>query len=196
MVTLAYPYLRYSTGRQKEGDSERRQGEWFAAVCKREGWQIDRGFILEDRGKSAFHGDHLKANLGRFLEAVNGGRIPRGSVLLVEELDRLDRRSRKTAMPFIMGILCAGISIRTRDRLYTEDSLDDLGDFIDITIKQGTANEESRKKAVRSSANWANWRARVTAGEVLPPPGSLPPWVRWDGRQFTLVPGAATASSE
>jgi DNA invertase Pin-like site-specific DNA recombinase len=193
MTTLAYPYLRYSSGRQKEGDSERRQGEWFAEVCQREGWQIDRSFTLEDRGKSAFHGDHLKADLGRFLEAVNGGRVPRGSVLLVEELDRLDRRSRKTAMPFIMGILCAGISIRTRDRHYTEDSLDDLGDFIDITIKQGTANEESRKKSMRVGANWANWRARVANGERVPPPGRLPPWVRWRGGKFELVPEAAAA---
>jgi DNA invertase Pin-like site-specific DNA recombinase len=193
MTTLAYPYLRYSSGRQGQGDSERRQGEWFAEVCKREGWQIDRSFVLEDRGKSAFKGDHLKADLGRFLEAVNAGRIPRGSVLLVEELDRLDRRSRKTAMPFIIGLLTAGISIRTRDRLYTEDSLDDLGDFIDITIKQGTANEESRKKSVRVGANWANWRARVAVGERVPPPGRLPPWVAWQRDHFVLVPGASAA---
>ena len=31
MTTLAYPYLRYSSAGQKHGDSERRQGEWFAA---------------------------------------------------------------------------------------------------------------------------------------------------------------------
>jgi hypothetical protein len=128
-----------------------------------------------------------------FIGRLYTGRIPRGSVLLVEELDRLDRRSRKTAMPFIIGLLTAGISIRTRDRHYTEDSLDDLGDFIDITIKQGTANEESRKKSIRVAANWANWRTRVAKGERVPPPGRLPPWVCWKRDRFELVPSAATA---
>jgi DNA invertase Pin-like site-specific DNA recombinase len=213
MPTLAYPYLRYSSARQKDGDSERRQGDWFAEVCKREGWQIDRSFPLEDKGKSAYHGEHLKANLGRFLEAVNAGRVPRGSVLLVEELDRLSRQERKKALPLVMGLLSAGIDIRTRDRHYTEDSLDDLGAFIDITIRQGAANEESRKKSMRVGENWAAWRARVAKGEKLPPPGWLPPWVDWDNgkgqplglsraarkergvvfRGFVLVPEAAAA---
>ena len=55
---LAYPYLRFSTAEQGAGDSSRRQGDWFAKVCDQEGWQIDQTFPLEDRGKSAFKGEH------------------------------------------------------------------------------------------------------------------------------------------
>src|SRR5262245_56610142 len=120
MKRLAYPYLRYSDGKQSQGDSERRQGDWFAEVCAEEGWQIDRTFLLADKGKSAVKGEHLKADLGRFLEAVNTERIPRGSVLLIEELDRFDRRAKKMALPFIIGLLTAGIDIRTPDQHYTE----------------------------------------------------------------------------
>lgn len=192
-IRLAYPYLRYSSGRQSQGDSSRRQGDWFEEVCRAEGWQVDTSFPLEDRGKSAYTGEHLKADLGRFLAAVNSGRIPRGSVLLVEELDRLDRRAKKQALPFIIGLLTSGIDIRTRDRHYTEDSVDDLGELLDIIIKQGTANEESRKKSVRVKANWDNWFKQIARGERLPPPGRLPPWVCWKGTAFALVPGPAAA---
>jgi DNA invertase Pin-like site-specific DNA recombinase len=179
--------LRYSTAEQGKGDSGRRQGDWFEAVCAKEGWQIDTSFPLEDKGKSAYKGDHLKADLGRFLQAVNSGRIPRGSVLLVEELDRLSRQERKKALPLVMGLLTAGIDIRTRDRHYTEDSLEDLGSFIDITIRQGTANDESRKKSMRCREVWAAWRERIAAGERVPPPGKMPVWVRWNGERFELV---------
>src|SRR5262249_30018569 len=146
---LAYPYLRYSDPKQSKGDSSRRQGDWFEQTAAKEGWRIDRSFPLEDRGKSAYHGEHLKADLGRFLAAVNEGRIPRGSVLMVEELDRLDRRAKKQALPFIIGLLTSGVCIKTRERLYDEGSIDDLGQLLDIIIRQGTANEESRKKSDR-----------------------------------------------
>src|SRR5262249_32959717 len=148
-------------------------------VCAEEGWQIDRTFPLADKGKSAFKGEHLKADLGRFLEAVNTERIPRGSVLLIEELDRFDRRAKKMALPFIIGLLTAGIDIRTRDQHYTEDSIDNLGELLDIIIKQGTAREESRKKSDRIAEVWSAWRRQVATGKKVPPPGRMPPWVCW-----------------
>jgi DNA invertase Pin-like site-specific DNA recombinase len=190
---LAYPYRRYSSSQQGDGDSIRRQKSWAEQVCASEGWTIDATFPLEDRGKSAYKGEHLKADLGRFLEAVNAGRIPRGSVLLVEELDRLDRRAKKQALPFIIGLLSSGIDIRTRDRHYNEDSIDNLGELFDIIIRQGTANEESRKKSERVGANWANWRAKLAQGVIAPPPGRTPPWVRWAGSRFVPVAAAAAA---
>jgi DNA invertase Pin-like site-specific DNA recombinase len=193
LIRLAYPYLRYSDPKQEDGDSERRQGDWHEQVCREEGWQIDLSFPLVDKGKSAYHGEHLKAALGKFLAAVNGGRIQPGSVLLVEELDRLDRRAKKLALPFIIGLLTAGIWIRTRDRLYTEDSLDNLGELLDIIVKVGGNHEESRKKSERVKANWDRWRALVTAGKKAPPPGRLPPWITWAGDDFALKKGPATA---
>lgn len=45
---------------------------------------------MRDAGLSAFHQKHIKNGaLGVFLEAVNAGSIPVGSVLIVEGLDRL-----------------------------------------------------------------------------------------------------------
>src|SRR5262249_26068314 len=97
------------------------------------------------------------------------------------------------AMPMICGLLGSGIDIRTRDKHYTRDSINDLGQYIDLVIRHGTANEESRKKSERIKALWQKWRNRVEKGERVPPPGRLPPWARWNGTRFELVPGPAAA---
>jgi DNA invertase Pin-like site-specific DNA recombinase len=88
-MTTAYPYLRFSSTRQGRGDSTRRQSSWHEEVAKQEGWRLDYSLRLEDKGKSAYHGDHLKADLGRFLASINAGQVKPGSVLLFEEMDRL-----------------------------------------------------------------------------------------------------------
>jgi hypothetical protein len=177
---LAFPLVRYSYGRQGKGDSTRRQEDWHGAVCKQEGWQLDHRFNIVGKAESAFHGDNLKASLGRFLEAINADRVPRGAVLLAEELDRITRQERKKALPLIMGILAAGVDIRTRNHHWTEDSIDDLGEFVGLTVAVATGHDHSRRLSERIGAVWANWRAKAAEGEKVPPPGRLPPWVDWD----------------
>jgi DNA invertase Pin-like site-specific DNA recombinase len=47
----------------------------------------------KDAGLSAFDGSNItRGKLGRFLDDVQAGRIPRGSSLIVESLDRLSRQ--------------------------------------------------------------------------------------------------------
>ena len=47
---------------------------------------------MRDEGLSAFHQKHVtKGALGTFLAAVEAGKVPPGSVLIVEALDRLSR---------------------------------------------------------------------------------------------------------
>jgi DNA invertase Pin-like site-specific DNA recombinase len=192
-MRVAYPYLRYSDSKQAKGDSARRQSSWHEETAKREGWTLDYSLKLEDKGRSAYHGDHLKYDLGRFLAHVNDGTVKSGSVLLFEELDRLSRQDLGKAFPLFTSILMSGVDIRTRERHYTEADLSDLGTVIGVIVKQSTANEESRKKSIRVGANWAAWRQRVAAGERVPPPGRMPPWIRWTGTAFALVPAAAEA---
>jgi hypothetical protein len=210
---LAFPLTRYSSGRQRKGDSTRRQEDWHKEVCEQEGWVLDHRFNIVGKSESAFHGDNLKASLGRFLEAINADRVPKGAVLLAEELDRITRLERKRALPLVMGVLAAGIDIRTRNHHYTEDSINDLGEFVGLTVGLASAHDSSRKTSERIGALWARWRAKVAAGEVVPPPGRLPPWVAldngkgqpltlsWSARRergvpfvgFVLVPEAAAA---
>jgi DNA invertase Pin-like site-specific DNA recombinase len=186
-ATTAYPYLRYSSTRQGQGDSERRQSTWHEDVAKREGWELDYSFRLEDKGKSAFKGDHLKADLGRFLNAINTGHVKPGSVLMFEEMDRLSRQDLGKSFPLLLGILTSGVHVRTGDKHYTEESVNDLGMMVGALCDLHSAHVEVKRKAGRIAANWANWRKQITDGKKVPPPGRPPFWVRWNGEAFELV---------
>jgi hypothetical protein len=58
----AYPLTRYSSNKQADNDSERRQTAWHREVCDREGWRLNKRYDIVDRAKSAFHGDNLKGH--------------------------------------------------------------------------------------------------------------------------------------
>lgn len=52
---VAYSYVRFSSPRQAEGDSFRRQTERAAAYCARRGWKLSDD-NYQDLGVSAFKG--------------------------------------------------------------------------------------------------------------------------------------------
>jgi len=87
MTSIAYSYIRFSTGDQARGDSERRQIARCRDYCQREGLTLSEE-TFTDRGKSGFKGEHTGAGgqLGRFLGLVKEGRIARGGTLVVEDL--------------------------------------------------------------------------------------------------------------
>src|SRR5262249_8853600 len=115
-MKTAYSYLRFSDRKQAKGDSQRRQVEWSEQVAAREGWMLDIELTLRDLGVSAFRGKNAAGGaLGQFLRAVEEERVPPGSVLLVESLDRLTRQQAQRACSLFLDILNAGIEIRTRE---------------------------------------------------------------------------------
>src|SRR5215813_239734 len=100
-ASIAYSYIRFSTPEQSKGDSLRRQTEAAADWCRRHKVRLDTGTTLHDLGKSAYTGQHRKNPdrhaLAGFLKLVEGGKIPRGSHLIVEALDRLTREDIQPA---------------------------------------------------------------------------------------------------
>src|SRR4051812_24107091 len=97
-----YSYLRFSTPEQKLGDSERRQMELAKAYAKAEGLKFDEQ--LRDEGLSGWSGKNLsKGKLGRFIERVQNGDVPTGSILFVEEVDRLSREKIVNALDTIVN---------------------------------------------------------------------------------------------
>src|SRR6516165_10425780 len=95
-ATLAYSYLRFSSPEQAKGDSIRRQTEARDAwLVRHPSVTLDTSLTLHDKGVSGFSGKHrLNADrfaLAAFLKLVDAGRIPEGSYLLLENLDRLSR---------------------------------------------------------------------------------------------------------
>lgn len=82
----AYSYVRFSTPKQAQGDSYRRQIQQAKDYCVAHNLALDDKTI-EDFGVSAFRGSNrTDGALGRFIDAVKSGEIERGSYLLVESV--------------------------------------------------------------------------------------------------------------
>ncbi|NDE98609.1 MAG: recombinase family protein [Verrucomicrobia bacterium] len=107
---LAISYVRFSTIEQLGGDSIRRQTEATEAYCKRNGLTLTNDYRLRDLGKSAFKGDHRSATgaLGILEKQVAEGKIPKGTVLIVENLDRLSREDIVSAQLMLLNLINRG----------------------------------------------------------------------------------------
>ncbi len=93
--------------------------------------------IPASRGRNVTEGD-----FSRFLKALRADKIPRGSYLLVEAIDRISRQDAKTARIILEIIDEYGIKLVTTidDELYDENS--DFGDMIRLlAIAERGANE-------------------------------------------------------
>jgi DNA invertase Pin-like site-specific DNA recombinase len=158
---LAFSYVRMSTDIQLKGDSLRRQTRAAERYAEENGLALVENFKLEDIGVSAFKGQNLQQGaLGRFLAGIESDRIPKGSYLLVESLDRLSREKPQTAAGLFLQILSAGVNIVTLidNRVYQADNCE-FTDIIYSIIVMSRAHDESQTKAVRVSQAWSNKRA-------------------------------------
>jgi DNA invertase Pin-like site-specific DNA recombinase len=179
----AYSYVRFSSAEQAKGRSKERQQEACEKYCANNNLRLasEPEYTFLDAGRSAWKGDHLidKGQLARFLRLVEDGTIERGSTLIVESLDRLDRRSVAQALPRFMELLSAGIRVVTLkdQRVYVDDKSEDLIFSIFIFAR---ANDESSQKAERLKDVFD--KKRVKASEALKPMGDVAPnWLRLKG---------------
>src|SRR5262245_887480 len=105
-MPIAFSYIRFSRKKQQKGESFRRQSEFAGEVCAENAWTLDQSLTLHDLGVSAFRGANAKFGaLGCFLEAVRRGRVPKGSVLIIESIDRLSRNKVGEALQLFISIL-------------------------------------------------------------------------------------------
>src|SRR5262249_34580475 len=111
----AYSYQRFSNPEQAKGDSVRRQTELRDQWLKKTGAALDTSLNMRDEGVSAYTGAHRenpdRSALAGFLELVKRGRIPRGSYLIVESLDRLTREHIRPALTLLLNLIDAGIRV-------------------------------------------------------------------------------------
>jgi DNA invertase Pin-like site-specific DNA recombinase len=193
---VAYSYIRFSHPSQAEGDSLRRQTEAAAAWCERNGVRLDTTLTLRDLGVSAFKGAHRKDDrhaLAGFLKLVEGGKVPRGSHLLIENLDRLSREDEVPACHLLTGILVAGVNVvqlSPYEMLLTEKS--NGWELMRAVMELSRGHGESAIKSQRVGQAWEAKRARAReGGELLT--HKLPAWVREDGGRLALVAERAAA---
>jgi DNA invertase Pin-like site-specific DNA recombinase len=180
-----FSYLRFSTPEQSQGDSERRQIDAARKWAKRMGYTLEESRCYADKGLSGYHGHHrtkAKGGLRKFLRLVEAGEVPQGSILVVENIDRLGRENPKDVLRAVVFKLWDhGVTLQT---LEPEESYppgcEDEAKFVYLFLLIQRARNESKRKAQLISDSWGAWRARILNGEKCPPPTGLPWWLCWN----------------
>ncbi|MDH0866430.1 recombinase family protein [Mitsuaria sp. GD03876] len=202
MTGLVFSYLRFSDPSQAAGHSAERQTAYAARWAEEHGLRLDDSLTMRDEGLSAYHQRHVKAGaLGVFLAAINEGKVPEGSVLVVEGLDRLSRAEPLLAQAQLGSIVNAGITVVTAQdgKAYSRDSLkSNPMDLIYSLLVMIRAHEESDTKSKRVTASivrlcrgWVDgtYRGRIRNGKD-------PQWVREADAGWELIPDRVEALRE
>ncbi|MEH6450702.1 MAG: recombinase family protein, partial [Oleispira sp.] len=167
-MTKAYSYIRFSTPDQLKGDSLRRQTELSREYAESNDLEYDESLTIHDLGKSAYHSTHAKKGaLKLFLDAIEEGRINKGSYLLVESLDRLSRDKVHVALSQFLLIINAGIVIVTLSdkRVYRLGQLE-LPELMYSIMDMSRAHKESEIKGSRIAASWSNKRKYINVHKL------------------------------
>jgi DNA invertase Pin-like site-specific DNA recombinase len=183
-MIAAYLYSRFSGAGQRGNNSTDRQTEvgreWYNREIAPLGIPLDESFT--DSARSAYKGEHVgkKGDLGRFLAAIQSGAVSKGSILIVENLDRISRQGPKIARKLFERIVDESVAVHIVNitkkltlgwENRTEDSV-----VVDMELKR--AFEESARKsliikaglkAVKHSDDWAGvlpfWLTKEFHGE-------------------------------
>lgn len=188
---MAYSYVRFSHGRQKNGDSVRRQLALSREYADKHGLQLQE-LTYSDLGLSAFRGANIERGaLAGFIEAVEDGSIRRGSYLLVENFDRLSRAEVHVALQLLLRLVSAGIVVVTLmdNKVWNEQTVADTTNLLVTIIFMARAHDESLGRSKRIREVHQAKRARRDPAIF----GQGPAWVtrKPDGSGWDLKPGMA-----
>lgn len=185
-MNQVYGYVRWSSDRQEDGDTRRRQMSliegWLSRHknCKLDTSLGAKGLFI-DEGMTGF-ADGGSRNLdnyqlGALIKLAESGRIERGSFLLVENTDRISRESSVFALNLITRLLCAGIVVVTLapEKEFRSDA--DLAALLPVLVGADRAHDESKTKKHRASKAWSAKREAVAEGtQILST--RVPAWCR------------------
>lgn len=181
-----YSYVRFSSERQLKGDSLKRQNDLIDLYTKKKGYELDSQFRYVDVGVPAFRGQNLKeGKLRYFIEAIREGKVPLGSILLIESLDRLTRLEPMEAVAVFLEIINAGVTIVTLTD-GNEHSKDTPANqqFSNLLISITTlcrAHDESLMKSRRLKSAWAGKRRDIKTKYYTK---KVPRWLKFDKDQI------------
>lgn len=185
-MPLAYSYIRFSTPRQADGESLARQTRGTTEWCAANGYDLVRSY--EDLGVSARRGKNsTEGALSQYLAAVRGGRVPVGSALVIEQLDRLSRDAVRRATMLVLEIMDLGIDIVTvgDGRVYRHDQCEMI-DIVMVVVQLSAAHAANEHRIKRVQDAMDRRRERAIAGEIMS--GRCPGWLTWDKTAGVFVP--------
>ncbi len=170
---LAFLYIRFSTKKQEQGDSIRRQIEAAEEWCQQNNVELSAK-TFEDLGVSAFKEGGKRPALEDMLFAIKQGQIPLNSYLLLEDHDRLSRRGWLHTQNLVHEVVKLGVKIvmlRSRT-IYDLSNINNIGDNIMLMFSANRAFQESERKSqlIKASRNNARKNRQVT--------GKLPAWIK------------------
>jgi len=126
---------------------------------------------------SAFRGKNkTEGNLGAFLQDVKAGKVPKGSVLLVESLDRLSREEVEEALYQFLDIVRSGIEVHTLSdgAVYRRGALKTEQLMLSLFV-MSRANEESQRKSERVGAAWRQKKSEANGSRAIT--SKVPMWM-------------------
>lgn len=195
---LCFSYARFSSKQQAKGDSLERQADARDAWIRRMGLRLDDKLAMTDRGVSAFKGDNRenpdRNALAAFLEEVKAGRVPRGSFLVVENLDRLSRQHIRPALTLLLNLIDAGVRIvqlMPVEQIYDDDNLDPMQLMMAI-MELSRGHGESLVKSDRVGKAWRKRKANAAATGA-PISRECPAWLEVKDNKYLVRPGAVEA---
>lgn len=192
ILRRAYSFVRFSSPAQRLGWSKRRQVERSEKLCQQHGWLLDQSLDMLHVG-SAFRGQHVtEGPLAAFLEGIRLGTVTKGSVLIVENLDRLSREEIPEALNLFMSIIKSGVDIATfaPERVYTLASIREPMGLMEPIWEFYRANRESARKSELIRDAWSKKRAII---KDKPLTSVCSAWVRIgkNGKGFEVIPERA-----
>lgn len=188
-MRTAFSYRRFSSGKQAEGDSDRRQKKGFEDWCRKHPNVKPDTSLTLDAGVSGWKGKNVAVgSLGVFLEYCKSGRVKRGDFLVVEHLDRLTRDEVKPALTLWLQIQSYGVWIETLEpeRSYNPEANDALS-LIEPILMFVSNNEKSANLSKRLRDVWSEKRK---SGKPLT--AWCPHWLKLneDRDRYEIIPEA------
>lgn len=190
-MALAYSYYRFSSKKQEDGDSLRRQTQYAENFAQKHGLTLATTRYY-DPGMSAYRGKNKdEGALSVFIAAAKAGEIPKGSYLIVESFDRVSRQNVMDAYDTFRELLKCGIHLVTTidDQIYREEDLNEnWTKLIQVLAYMARANDESNTKSNRGIDWWQARRKQIDKGVKLT--SVCPAWLKLseDKQHWELIP--------
>jgi DNA invertase Pin-like site-specific DNA recombinase len=175
----AISYLRFSTPEQALGNSTERQLKAARDYCARNGLELDEDLSIADEGLSGYKGHNVeRGSLGHFLNEVRAGKIPTGTALIIENLDRLSRQGINVTTDLLKQLTRYGIDVHVIaiNRVLKAGFNNSLVDYMLIGVQADLAYQESKKKSERVGSAWPDKKSKLgKAGEIYT--RNIPKWL-------------------
>lgn len=184
MEKTAYSYVRFSTQAQgknrKTGElkhSYKRQLSAAQEWCRQNDVSLSKK-VFPDLGVSAFKGlNKTKGKLSAFIKLVEDGKVEKGSILIIESLDRLSRETVLTAFSLFTRLINElEIEIVTLNPQYHfSKRTNDAHTLMFAIATMSRAHEESSMKSYRLKKTYEEKRRNI---HLKPLTSRCPSWLQ------------------